>query len=104
MRLSDLEARFIGAGGHHIVGNPPQRHGVGVIMNCPCGCEHLLYVPFSNPLDGGPCLLEKDGKPWGWQRTGETIETLTLSPSVQRGEPCPKKWHGWIRSGQAVSC
>jgi hypothetical protein len=64
----------------------------------------MLYVPFANPLDGGECYEQRDGKPWGWARIGDTIDTLTLSPSVQRGEPCPKKWHGWISNGEARSC
>lgn len=108
MRLTDLEATFIGTGGSGVTGPDgqpvPRRERIGVIMNCPCGCEHMLYVPFANPLDGGPCAEVRDGKPWGWQRAGETLETLTLTPSVQRGEPCPKRWHGFITSGEAVSC
>lgn len=75
MKLSALNAHFIGAGGDGVFNS-----------------------------DGGVNRQVKDGLPWGWQRTGETLDTLTLSPSVQRGEPCPKRWHGYIRNGEAVPC
>lgn len=96
MKLTTLNAYFLG--------DHNGRAGVGVIMDCPCGCEHELFVPFDVALDGTPVGELRDGKPWGWKRSGVTLETLTLSPSVQRNEPCPKKWHGWIRDGEAVSC
>lgn len=79
-----------------------ERNGVGITLNCPCGCENRLYVPFANPLDGGPALDPRHG----WQRTGETFETLTLTPSVLRvpvqGRGC--SWHGFITAGQVVGC
>jgi hypothetical protein len=108
--LTDLHAMFIGAGGEGVsrIGPDgervpsPRREGVGVIMDCPCGCGTLddgrgLFVPFSNPIDGGPRLERQ-----GWQRTGDTIETLTLHPSVLRADPGGCRWHGWIRGGAAV--
>lgn len=103
MKLVDLNAEFIGAGGPGITdkdGNEkPERHGVGVILECPCGaCGRHLYVPFANPLDGGPAVDSRTG----WQRTGDTLETLTLRPSVLRREGC--KWHGFITDGEAKSC
>ena len=69
-------------------------------MNCPCGCDSELYVPFANPIDGGPQYSRQ-----GWKRTGETVDTLTLRPSVLR----PKDWggcgwHGFITDGHAVEC
>lgn len=96
MKLVDLDARFIDSG---------DRRGVGVLLHCPCGRppgefdEHLLYVPFDNPLDGLPRPEAR-----GWQRIGETIETLTLNPSVLRLDPDGCRWHGWIRDGEAISC
>lgn len=36
-----------------------------------------------------------------WSREGDTIETLTLHPSIQRLDGC--KWHGWIRNGEIVN-
>lgn len=103
--LKTLNARFIGAGGDGVFnadGSPaPVRTGVGVIMDCPCGCDSPLYVPFSNPLDGGQALETKHHT---WHRIESTIERLTLAPSVLRGEPCPSRWHGFIIDGEARQC
>ena len=113
MKLVDLNAYFMRAGGEGVFNRAPngelvpapERYGVGVMMECPCRrCPPLiegggLYVPFANPLDGGASC-----EPRGWQRTGDTIETLTLSPSVLRDKDkggCG--WHGWIRNGEAVT-
>lgn len=86
MRLVDLHAGFI-------VRSMGDSTPIGVAMDCPCGCDSKLYVPFADP--DSAC---------NWTRTGDTIETLTLSPSVNRTGGCPGKWHGWIRNGEAVSC
>lgn len=101
--LSALGAQFLDAGGGGIIradGTPaPERHGVGVLMECPCGsCGRLLAVDFKVAVDGMPW---REGR-GGWERTGDTIDTLTLSPSVQRMDDC--RWHGWIRDGFAVEC
>ena len=121
MKLTDLHPNWMGAGGDgvsqpglepcascagagcevcHSTGKKyipaPERHGVGVILDCPCGCESPLYVPFSNPLDGGAQLQPGSG----WNRTGETFETLTLTPSILRSRNrggCG--WHGFITGG-----
>lgn len=102
MRLADLNPQFLGSGGEGVTradGSPaPERHGVGVLLDCPCGCDNRLYVPFAQPLDGG----EQVG-PQGWQRTGDTFETLTLTPSILRrdvGEHKSCGWHGYITNGE----
>lgn len=111
MKLVDLNPRWMGAGGEGVFSRgpngelvpAPKRHGVGVIMDCPCGNKdegHQLYVPFANPLDGGGPFDER-----GWQRVGDTFETLTLSPSVLRDKAkggCG--WHGWFRNGEVIAC
>lgn len=74
-----------------------ERVGLGVTFDCPCGCGDKIGVPFENPVDGGP-----PEHPRGWQRTGDTIETLTLTPSIQRIGDCA--WHGWITNGEARTC
>jgi hypothetical protein len=38
----------------------------------------------------------------GWQRTGETFETLSLTQSIRRLDGC--KWHGLITNGEIVTC
>lgn len=106
-KLTELNASFIGAGGPGVWnadGTPAEkREGVGLTCDCPCGCERQLYVPFENPLDGKP---QYSSSTPGWKRTGETLETLTLHPSVERvvinGEGCG--WHGWIENGEARTC
>lgn len=102
MRLTDLEPQWVGAGGEGVSnadGTPaPERHGVGLSFKCPCG-QHdewdRVYVGFANPIDGGPAF--ESGSP-KWQRTGDTFETLQLSPSIQRHQigkhGCT--WHGYI--------
>ncbi len=100
MKLTELNPKFIQHGGDGIYrdGKPcPSEEGVGIILNCPCGCEEELYVPFSNPLDEN--LGAKYQK--GWKRTGDTFETLTLEPSIQRRTAC--KWHGYIRNGEIIT-
>lgn len=100
MRLSELKPKFLGAGGPGVTlhGQPmPERRGLGVQFDCPCGCGAPCFVPFANPLDGGPQLEAQ-----GWQRTGETFETLTLTPSILRREPRGCGWHGFIRDGEVI--
>ncbi len=110
MKLTELEPQFYGAGGEGIsdaAGNPvPARNGVGIMLNCPCGCGEWLAVPFANPIDGGPNVSEK-----GWQRTGDTFETLSLTPSILRVKWKDTKgvehgcgWHGYITNGQIITC
>ncbi len=101
MKLIDLDPRWVSAGGEGISdgkGNPvPRREGVGVSFNCPCGCNLPCFIPFANPLDGGPAW---EGT--AWTRTGETFETLTLRPSILRVGGCA--WHGFITNGEVTRC
>jgi hypothetical protein len=91
LKLTDLHPQFLG-------GTGDGREGVGIGFDCPCGGAECgqLYVPFANPLDGGPQY-----GPQGWKRTGETFETLTLEPSILR-KSTPCGWHGFIRNGEIV--
>lgn len=111
VRLLDLDPRFVGAGGEGVTGadgSPvPERRGVGLSFQCPCGRSHegrsdRVFVTFANPLDGGPAL---DGKRVPtWQRSGDTFETLTLSPSIQRVDPDGCGWHGFVENGMVRTC
>jgi hypothetical protein len=102
VKLTALDPSWVGAGGPGIFnadGTPAaERHGVGITFDCPCGCTRGRYVPFTNPLDGGP--PHNDGHAT-WQRSGETFETLTLTPSIQVIGECG--WHGFITNGEIVS-
>lgn len=67
-RLVDCNPRWITSG---------CRDGVGLMFDCPEGhadCRH--GIPFTPGLDG------RDHA--SWQRTGDTFETITLSPSIRR--------------------
>lgn len=104
MKLTELNPVFPFNGGEGITrcdtGAPvPRTEGVGVIFDCPCGNDdeaHRCYVPFSNPIGPGPHVPDK-----GWQRTGETFETLTLTPSILRIGECA--WHGFITNGEVIT-
>jgi hypothetical protein len=72
---------------------------MALTFRCP-HCKIRLAVWFKNPIDGGPPHEEKraDGTMWPlWQRTGETFEDLTLSPSVDAS--AQGHWHGFITKG-----
>lgn len=104
MKLAERNGRFV---------SQQERIGIGVAFECPaCGERH--WVPFANPIDGGECVYPQGG----WQRTGETIETLTLTPSIvfyptqypirivdgksETLSACPG-WHGYITNGELVT-
>jgi hypothetical protein len=99
--LLELDPGWMDAGGAGIMdrdGRPaPPRHGIGLSFTCPC-CGAWRYVPFSNPLDGGPPHQPDHAL---WHRTGETFETLTLTPSVLSAvEKGGCGWHGFITNGE----
>ena len=110
-KLRDLDAQFVGAGGDGIFnadGSPvPPRSGIGLSFKCPCGKHDeydRVFVSFSNPLDGGPPIdrgYSGDKKLPTWDRTGETIDTITLKPSIQRMDPGGCRWHGFVTNGEA---
>lgn len=89
MRLTELEPRWYSMHG---------RSGrVGMLFLCPHCRVVEIPVAFENPMDGA----EPDGSAkCRWQRTGDTFETITLSPSVDAsGFGC---WHGWIKDGEVT--
>lgn len=95
MKLADLNAQLLDS--HH------GDKGVGVMFDCPCGqCGKPCYVPFENPIKGWPDADDvKYGHP-RWRREGETVETLTLTPSIWRKtENGGCGWHGHITNGEA---
>lgn len=92
MKLTDLDPHFVGGTAEG------KRQGVGVMFDCPCGCDSKCYVQFSNPLDGGPLFDAAQPK---WQRTGETLEDLTLTPSIHRSRGCG--WHGCVTAGEIIT-
>ena len=73
----------------------------GVWFTCPLEhCGHLVVIWFENPLNAERIL--KDVEPYPrWKRTGETLDTLTLSPSIHDVTPGGCGWHGWVKNGVA---
>lgn len=108
MKLAALNPRWTQAHG---------REGrIGVSFDCPGPCcagkplsevdtDHVpsaqtkerLFVPFANP-PGGAEPLRGNGPLW--QRTGETFEDLTLTPSVDASHF--GHWHGFVTNGECT--
>jgi hypothetical protein len=101
MRLIDLNPRWVGAGGPGVTrnGQPVERRdGIAIMFHCPCGCGDGVYVYVDPPLDGkGPY----EPQHVHWERFGDTFETLTLRPSIQRLGGCG--WHGFITNGEVTT-
>lgn len=90
MRLSELEPRWWSDG--------ESRHGMGISFLCPHCRTEMLSVAFANPIDGGAPYELPTAKLW--QRTGDTFDTLTLSPSVDASHY--GHWHGHVTNGATV--
>ena len=100
MKLTELDPRWIseptGPIGFGFVPSHPlqSRTGQGVTFNCPVhGSPCRLAVLFENPIDGMPRAF--NGERF-WTRTGDSFETLSLSPSVD----VVGHWHGNVTSGE----
>jgi hypothetical protein len=76
---------------------------------CPCAFgndsrAHGLMIPFANPRNAAVTqfnfgITGRDGKTkTRWQMSGTGLSDLTLSPSVDVGEP--SCWHGYITQGE----
>lgn len=104
IQLTDLDPKFVFYGGEGVTDTKtgeqvPERSGVGLGFNCPCGeCGQRAYVAFENPIDGGPVVNPELPT---WKRTGENFEVITLTPSIQRNSGC--RWHGYLTNGEFKS-
>lgn len=103
MKLTELNPRWMVDDGRK----------VGVMFDCPGACcadkrsprdvfemgaavKALAACPFKVAIDGQPYRAD------GWERTGDTFDTLTLSPSVWISPP--EHWHGFVRGGEIETC
>ncbi len=80
--MSRRKARLVDCNPHFV-----ESSGVtcAVYFECPEGhgdCKHI--IPFTPALDGSATSWHGQNGGAMWQRTGDTFETLTLSPSIRR--------------------
>lgn len=60
-----------------------------LVFDCPCGnCGGRVRVPLTPLIENGR----------SWQHSGEFLDSLSLTPSVNAG--C---WHGHITNGEIVA-
>ena len=74
-----------------------------VTFDCPEGHEHcLISVQVSPARDGSPQpVRQRNGAQW--QRTGDTFETMSLTPSIRsEGPVC--FFHGFVTNGEITFC
>lgn len=92
MKLVDLDAGFVSA-------STTDSTRIGVHFLCPKCRQQQLYIPINDTT--ARC---------NWGHSGDTIETLTLTPSVDArhvnfdddlvAKPVECRWHGWISNGE----
>lgn len=98
MKLTELEPHWVGL--HNWCSDSIYR--IGVSFNSPKTGKRLavLFTPAIDP----DRLAEKYGWPEAhpqalkWKRTGETFETLTLTPSLDFS--AGGDWHGFVTVGE----
>lgn len=96
MKLTELEPRWIGIGrGFEFTSK------FGVTFLCPCCRKQRVGILFDPILDPDNDAWKAEWAwPGGkkWQRTGDTFETLSLSPSIDLS--AHGHWHGFITNGE----
>ena len=78
---------------------PEQIVKCGLLIHCP-NCGVLGATLFKNPIpDDDLALVERFQKAFAgtpmWDRTGDSLETISLTPSVMMRE----HFHSWVRNG-----
>lgn len=106
MKLTELNPSWLGHGGEGVTNSIthepiPYTHGAGISFDCPCGCGKKIAVMFNNPLDGNK-ISNRNAY---WNRSGDTFETLTLTPSIlnRNIEDNTEHWHGFITNGEIIT-
>lgn len=100
MKLAQLNPRWVGI--HNF--DPNSIYHIGISFDSPTTGQRLavLFTPAIDP-DG---LAQKYGWPdffpdrLKWGRTGDTFETLTLTPSIDAS--AHGEWHGFITKGEVT--
>lgn len=108
MKLTELKPRWTG-----YASNDKRDEQIinGLTFLCPhCGLQtgQRLGVLFHPPIDEGGWLAKGVTIFHGaveWTRTGDTFETLTLSPSIntmQNRMDFANHWHGFFTNGEVT--
>jgi hypothetical protein len=117
MRLSELDAEFISKaqpmgchGGWGYFTGKSVDGAQGVLFICPKCQKHSVLVLFANPRNAAVVPVEafpRNEK--RWQFSGDAIDELTLTPSIDLSQISPDNpaspsrcyWHGFITKGDA---
>jgi hypothetical protein len=108
MRLRDLDAFWLTdatPNGHRRSDAPDGAQGV--MFMCPACQNHYILIYFSNPINAPIATAECDQNP-RWLRNGDTLDTLTLSPSINLdtanlpADYTGCRWHGFVKNGDAA--
>jgi hypothetical protein len=90
--LRELEGEFV------TLANQPEGQAEALFFVCPsCPSGHGIIVQWQGRSIYPSGVL--------WQRTGATLDDLTLAPSINCDVPLPDgtpsscKFHGWVRGG-----
>jgi hypothetical protein len=99
MKLTELNPRWTGT--RAII--------TGITFDCPHCRTQRLGVLFQNAIDPDKWLekgVTRHHATCEWQRSGDSFDTLTLSPSIDTTEHrldfADGHWHGFIRNGEVV--
>lgn len=62
--------------------------------------------PFHEDCDAGQVAIPTAPKngPLGWGRSGNDLETITITPSIKRGPRGGCEWHGHVTLGRFDHC
>lgn len=100
MKLTELNPRWTS------FTDPSSGIRSGITFDCPHCQTQRLGVVFSNPIDPQGWLEKGITKPTvecEWERSGESFETLTLSPSLDNSRiDAGGHWHGFIKNGEIL--
>lgn len=105
-KLIDLEPTFVGEykqQPRESYRELPSVDGAqGVLFICPLCGNHSVICWFTNPRNAPTVTADAYPRPGRWAFTGETLDALSLSPSIDLSRSDGCKWHGCIKEGVAT--
>jgi hypothetical protein len=98
MKLTELNPRWVGL---------PGPIYDGVAFDCPHCKVQRLGITFSPPIDPNGWWPKISQPTYAgqnvWQRgSGDTFDTLTISPSINAKITVDGHWHGFITNGEVT--